>query len=259
MAEGPQGRYTVEAAYFRSNKEKINPISAFSASHVSLKPTMANIRKSVRILDEQASLRYLADIDKLSDEQLLEHNYYKGFPCVHGHVIRDATYHWCYHCARKISSNRCGFDINYLHVDYKTKYFRLWGKVKIGNSDECWTIQTKGDQAPTRIHMPSYRSEYSAQKCEHVSFHKALYQCAWGDVGKLVVTRTCGNPWCGNPLHMTSSWNRSYPPQKVNPMVTEFEAEKLMLYGRLKNNEIISNIGFRMAITNPLESKETEE
>lgn len=219
---------------------------------------MADIRKP---LAEHADFRYVADIKSMSDEQLLEHGYYRGFHCAHGHTIRDSMYHWCYHCAHKIKSNRCGFDLNYIYVDYKPKYHRLWTRVEIGEMEECWPINLPGDakKGPRRIHMPSYRSQYSNQKCEHVSVHKAIYQCAWGDVGKLVVTHTCGNKWCGNPLHMASSWNRCYPPNKVSPLVLKFEAEKLMLYGRMKDADLISNVGFRMAITNPLEAKETDE
>ena len=66
--------------------------------------------------------RYIPNIENISQKDLDVAGYYKGFPCVYGHVIRDKKDHWCYHCAIKIQSNLCGFDINYLHTDYKIKY-----------------------------------------------------------------------------------------------------------------------------------------
>ena len=66
------------------------------------------------------------------------------------------------------------------------------------------------------------------KKSENVNAHKAIYQCAWGDVGSLSVTRVCGNPFCGNPLHMVSSWNKGHLPNSIQPFHIEFDAQKLM-------------------------------
>ena len=41
----------------------------------------------------------IPDIDKMSPEKLDAHGYYKGYPCLHNHSIREKTDHWCYHCA----------------------------------------------------------------------------------------------------------------------------------------------------------------
>ena len=94
-----------------------------------------------------------------------------------------------------------------------------------------------GGGTPKRVCLPSYRSGYSKQKSENVNIHKAVYQCAWGDVGALVVTRLCSNPKCANPLHMVSSFNRNYPPASVTPLEIDFKAEKLMLFNRQSHRE----------------------
>lgn len=211
---------------------------------------MANLTET-----KAPSFRYINLLENYSEEHLNNLGYYKGFPCAHGHVIRDMEQHWCYECAKKILSNVCGFDVNYLHKDYKTKYAKLWTQIKITFPDECWNIDTKGSKTPKRVCFPSYRSFYSKQKSENINIHKVIYQCAWGDVGSLVVTRVCSNVHCCNPLHMVSSWNRNYPPQQVHPLETEFKAEKLMLYNRqLHQKEGIRPVverHYRQTITHP--------
>ncbi|MEY2997877.1 MAG: hypothetical protein RIQ82_1258 [Bacteroidota bacterium] len=212
---------------------------------------MANLHRSEKKVIETVKFRFIPSIDDLDDSQLDSAGYYRGFVCPHGHTVRDRKENWCYHCVHKIQSNLCGFDINYLHVEYKAKYEKLWKKIAIGSMGECWAIDTPGPYAPKRVCMPSYRSAYSHQKAENLSFHKAIYNCAWGDVGGMVVTRLCGNPRCGNPLHMVSSWNKLFPPESIHPFVLEFQAEKLMVYGKNKNNPLLFNQSFRNAITFP--------
>lgn len=205
--------------------------------------------------------RFVSLIDNLNESQLENEGYYHGYPCPHGHTIRDIEQHWCYHCARKIASNVCGFDVNYLHKAYKVRYASLWRQIDIGLPQDCWEIQGATERTPKRICIPSYRSDYSKQKSENVNIHKALYQCAWGDVGSLLVTRMCGNPKCGNPLHMVSSLNvAASPPQSVTPLEIDFKAEKLMLFNRQdvlnQQPEKIVEQSFKRAITNPLYAKE---
>lgn len=212
---------------------------------------MANLYRSEKKAIDAVKFRFVPGIDELDELQLDEAGYYRGFVCPHGHVIRDKIDNWCYHCVHKIQSNLCGFDINYLHVEYKAKYEKLWKKVAIGPMDECWTIEAPGPYTPKRVCMPSYRSAYSHQKSENLSFQKALYNCAWGDVGGMFVTRLCGNPRCGNPLHMVSSWNKLFTPEEIHPFELEFKAEKLMAYGRNKDNPLVFNKAFRQSITFP--------
>jgi len=174
------------------------------------------------------AFRYIKQIDEANENELKKLGYYKGFPCVYGHDIRDVQYHWCYHCVRKIQTNICGFDVNYLHKYYKVRYQELWNCIQINNFDKCW----EGRFNSSRKNFPSYRTHTSARWSENVSIHKLIYQCAWGDVGKNFVTRTCGNPNCFNPLHLKSSWNTSDPPKIINPFDTKFMYEKLMLAGK---------------------------
>ena len=70
--------------------------------------------------------------------------------------------------------------------------------------------ETNRVKSPNRICFPSYRTFIVDKNQENVNAHKAIYQCAWGDIGSMSVTRLCSNPWCGNPLHMISSWNKVF-------------------------------------------------
>ena len=203
----------------------------------------------------ETQFRYVRDIHLLSDQELRENGYYRGFVCPHGHTIRDMTHHWCYHCVLKIRSNICGFDVNYMDPEYKVKYEKLWKRIRVSDINECWEIALPGVKSPKRICMPSYRAIYTDNKAEKVNVHKAIYQAAWGDVGSMFVTRVCGNPWCGNPLHMVSTWNAGMPPKRIHPFCTKYEAEKLMLMSRArllgKTQEVVQN-QYKPTITHPL-------
>ena len=219
---------------------------------------MANLNSKLIDIASQINFRYVQNINTLSSNDLESLGYYRGFACPHGHTIRDTTNHWCYDCVQRIKSNICGFDINYLHPYYKHKYHDLWKRINITHPEDCWVIEGAGKNAPKRICIPSYRSFYSNRKSENVTTHKAIYQCAWGDVGSLTVSRLCGNLQCGNPLHMISSWNRGKAPQSVTPLDTEFQAEKLMLYARQSHTgksiqPVIQSL-FKHTITHPLEA-----
>jgi len=220
---------------------------------------MADLYRSVKKGAPGASFQHVPGIEQMSDEMLENIGYYRGFPCPHGHTIRHTDEHWCYLCIRKISSNICGFDINYLHTDYKIKYQKLWARLTIGPLSDCWEIKNNSPYTPKRFCFPSYRSLYSKQKAENVTFHKAIYQCAWGDIGSHVVTRTCGNPLCGNPLHLTSSWNRPYPPRSIAPFETQFDPEKLMRYAQSGNSYTLQEASFKKTIIKPKEVKERPE
>jgi hypothetical protein len=220
---------------------------------------MANLHRDAKTSRGTRGFRPLPNPSVLSDEILEKLGYYKGFSCPHNHTIRDKEEHWCYFCVKKILSNVCGFDINYLEYDYKFKYHKLWSLISVGAPDECWEIKNSGKYAPKRFCFPSYRSAYSKQKAENVTFHKAIYQCAWGDIGSNVVTRLCNNSLCVNPLHLVSSWNREFPPKTVHPLCFEFDPNKLMFYARHGNSPAPQESQFRSTIASPLIHKEIEE
>lgn len=227
---------------------------------------MANLRlrltQTIKTVMTQASFRHIPDIDSLETNELENHGFYRGFQCPHNHFIRDIKNHWCYHCIEKILSNNCGFNINFIHDDYKVKYLQLWKRILPGDWEDCWTLTSQGKANTKRVCFPSYRSFYSHQKSENVSLHKVLYQCAWGDVGNLTVTRSCGNQECLNPLHLVSSWNRKTPPASISPFYTEFEAEQLMLFGKTKlRNNIQALIlkDIKPTIAHPLDVAENSE
>jgi len=200
---------------------------------------------------KKTPFRFVAEIERLDEHELNSLGYYQGFPCALGHTIRDSKEHWCYSCVRKILSNICGFDLNYQHRYYKVRYHELWARINVGPMDECWTTSFPN----YRKNFPSYRTATSARWSENVSLHKLIYQCAWGDVGKNFVTRTCGNNNCFNPLHMRSQWNTSSPPKTIAPFCTEFIYEKLMLCGAREASEMdldeILKGAYRLPIPSP--------
>ena len=62
---------------------------------------------------------------------------------------------------------------------------------------------------------------------------------------------------------MVSTWNRTYPPSKVYPLVIKFDAEKLMLVGKQLRekksmDEVVKNT-YKMPITNPQYAKDPPE
>ena len=213
---------------------------------------MANVLRGYKPVKEQVNFRYLRSTEP---ETLERWGYYHGFPCAFGHTIRDSTNHWCYECVLKIKSNFCGFDLNYLNLDYKASMHKLWQRVEIGAWDECWNITDPGTKALNRVWMPSYRSLTDNTTGNNVTVQKAIYTCAWGDVGRLTVSRTCNNPRCCNPLHMVTSWNRKSPPKVAAPFCTEYQVEKLMLLADMERKGLdvtkVIQREFKASITAP--------
>lgn len=217
---------------------------------------MANVLRGYRPKKDQVNFRYLRSTDPKTAERW---GYYQGFPCVFGHTLRDSTNHWCYECVLKIKSNFCGFDMNYFNLSYKHSMYQLWRRVKIGAWDECWDIVDPGTKTLNRVCMPSYRSSTDSSIGNNVTVHKAIYASAWGDVGRLTVSRTCNNLRCCNPLHMVSSWNRKSPPKVVSPFCIEYQVEKLMLLADLERKGMDTSKmiqrEFRASITAPKDAQ----
>lgn len=206
-----------------------------------------------------ANFRYVPHISDLTTEQLEKHGYYVGFPCPFSHTIRDSQSHWCYHCALKIQSNLCGYDVNYIDPNYKKQIIKLWQSIQIGDWEECWPLDLPGTKTPKRMCFPSYRAAYTKQLSENISPHKAIYMCSWGDIGSMPVTRLCKDPWCGNPLHLVSTWNRLYPPQKLLPFDIELNPAKLMALTKARVTGQIHQLieaSYRPTIMHPLEVKD---
>jgi hypothetical protein len=198
-------------------------------------PRMANLSKHCKyrryMFTKGLSMRLLPqETASLSAEVLDANGYYRGFPCPLGHTIRDKEKHWCYHCAVRIQSNICCFDVNYLLPSYQVKALSIWSMVEVRDKNECWPIKSPGQRGkyPDRVCMPSYRSNLGKELSGRINITKALYTMCWGDIGRLNVTHTCEDPWCANPLHLTSSWNRSVPPRTMSFFELDYDPKKLM-------------------------------
>lgn len=214
------------------------------------------------LLTKTVSFQYLGNLNKNTPKELEKLGYYVGFPCAHNHQIRNKETHACYECTHKITSNVCGFDVNYLNNTYKHKYVSLWDSIEIGDLNDCWELKTSVNTRKKRICLPSYRSAYTKQKSENVTLQKAIYQCAWGDVGSFSVTRTCKNPNCLNPLHLVSVFNKSFAPQTIAPFGVEFEPEKLICFSQHQRQgtlDLFLRRQYKHSITNPRLVKEPHE
>jgi hypothetical protein len=52
-------------------------------------------------------------------------------------------------------------------------------------------------------------------------------------------------------LHLISSWNKLFYPEEIHPFEVEFQAEKLMQYGRDKNDPHLFTKNHKQAIVFP--------
>lgn len=190
-------------------------------------------------------LPHLPLIDEYTDEMLDAEGFYHGFPCVHGHTIRNKKQHWCYHCVHRISQNVCGFDLNYLDKFYKINVKNFLDLVDIQGPDDCWEYLYKVN----RHCFPSYRS-INGKRTDNMSPMKVMYHVAWGDTGNLYVNRRtdlCDNPRCVNPLHLKTKFNFDIPPKDVQPLVTEYDWMKINHYNNLKKKGLVEK--YRIAQT----------
>ncbi len=221
--------------------------------------TIKTAPKLLQLAKSLVTIPFIENIHELSNEQLKPHGFYQGFYCPHGHRVRHLDDHWCYECVRKIQNNNCGFDINYLNKNYKSRLFMLWNQISVGEWDECWEVPWL---ATKRTRFPSYRTLNNPKTNDNVNIHKVIYQCAWGDVGKMFVTRTCKNKNCLNPLHLVSSWNRTFPPKTMHPFCVEFDPAKAMQHAQnqLRDKPIpIVEQQYKNTIQHPLVHKNTPD
>jgi hypothetical protein len=197
------------------------------------------------------TFKNVLNLDEMTPDELDKRNFYRGFPCPHGHVIRDKDEHWCYHCVKKIKSNICGFDISYLDALYRNKYQHFFNTVQINSFKEHWHWTS----SKKRLIFPSYRSFNSSRQSDNISIHKLMYHLAWGDVGSLSVARICDDKHCINPLHLASVWNRFAYPKEVHPMEFVIKPEKL-LQSFYVPKELILESQYKNTIQHPLEVSE---
>lgn len=204
-----------------------------------------------------SKLFYVRDIDLLSDDQLKQEGFYKGMICPHNHTIRSLEDHSCYHCVRKIQSNLCGMNINFLSAPYKHKVRDLFNDIQIGELDECW----ESNRAAGRIRIASYRST-PERPTDNVTAAKTIYNATWGDVGKVTVVRSCKNKRCLNPLHLYSNYNVFYLPQEIHPFVLDFDPNELCQYMVLKKEGLLEQHfkkQYRETINHPLAMNDITE
>jgi hypothetical protein len=96
---------------------------------------------------------------------------------------------------------------------------RFWGKVDVGQPDECWEWQA-GCYTDKRVpHLPKYGCVY--RKIDGVSkylkAHRVAYESANGAIPEgMQVLHTCDNPPCCNPDHLYLGTPQSNTYDKVS-------------------------------------------
>ena len=178
-------------------------------------------------------LPYIPMINEYTDRMLDQINFYNGYPCVHGHTIRNKGKEWCYHCAHKISQNICGFDINYFDKNYKINVKKFLQFVNIKGPNDCWVYE----HDELRHVFPSYRSINAKKRADNMTAMKVMYHIAWGDTGKLYVqrnTKLCSNPKCVNPRHLKTHFNHAVPPKTIHPLEVEYDWTKINHFNHLE-------------------------
>ena len=152
-------------------------------------------------------------------------------------MFRDEDHHWCEKCVRKITSNICGFDINFLSSRYrKPSVVRLLKSLPLDlGPDECWPIEDCHDENK-RIVIPRPSKTYETAYTK-TAYRKLLYLLFWGDIGKARVSMNtpphgpCADPNCCNPLHMVSAFNVSpTAPRDFSYLNLEIDPEKFAMY-----------------------------
>jgi hypothetical protein len=226
-------------------------------SALTMANTLTNRKYRAKNILDGLNFRYLPNEENETLEAL---GYYRGFSCPFGHQIRDKKEHWCYHCVRRIQGNICGLDINYLHNIYQQDAREVLSLVEIKKPTECWPIHLEDDsyreyKTPKRINFPSYRTGQMDRRTDRVSIHKAIYTFTWGDVGSMRVSRRCRNKWCGNPLHMCSSWNRADLLKDFHYLDLELNPKKLLLMAKRHRHNLpiedLIAISYRPTISSP--------
>jgi hypothetical protein len=170
-------------------------------------------------------------------KSLDEQGFYEGTPCHRGHTIRDKEKHWCYHCVKMIQSGLCGVDFNYMEYQYRPKFYHFFNEVleeadvSIADTDKCWTPKAESGWSKKTLTYDSWKTHFHSKGRDYrENLPKVMYTLFHGDIGKMSVTRSCGNKQCLNPLHLTSSWNFLHPPTKFDYLHLELEKDKMATF-----------------------------
>jgi hypothetical protein len=166
-----------------------------------------------------------------------EQGFYEGTPCHRGHSIRDKEKHWCYHCVQMIQSGICGVDFNYMEYQYRTKLYHFLNEVleesgmTVANTAKCWLPRAESGWPRKTVNYDSWKTHFHAKGHDYrEKLPKVMYTLFHGDIGKMSVTRTCGNKQCLNPLHLTSSWNFLHLPTKFDYLHLELDQSKMSTF-----------------------------
>lgn len=163
----------------------------------------------------------------LADPKLFQRLTYMGFPCPRGHVVRHHHHHWCVQCMADVLKNHCGMTLNDVEISHSSFYPQFFEcVVPPKRFDECWSMREEflalKDRNYPRLTALTYRTGLAGVS-HTISLTKFVYNFFWGDAGALVVTKTCKNAACWNPLHMKCCFNIQPPPKRVDPLSLAFD------------------------------------
>jgi hypothetical protein len=179
---------------------------------------------------------------------VIPHYFYKGQPCVHGHLYRHKMHHWCLECAAKIYRNECGANINKIDYSHMGYYHPVISDLPTNlDISQCWILpknrRSSNDKKP-RFSALTYRSP-SIDRAESILLSRFFYFYFWGDIGTVIVNRLCSNACCWNPFHLKSTFNQFEFTNTISPFKTKINIDELKNYNEYlhnKGNKVYLNI-----------------
>lgn len=138
-------------------------------------------------------------------KRLLE-PHYPGIPCLHAKhsgddgllsAMRDSETHACLECLETIAEGRFGLDITRIAKKYRSRAYKFWSKVDVGEWNECW--RWRAEPIARQLYHIWPRAQIKSRWGHHPI--QVMMWLTWGDTGRLGNTSLCGERRCMNPLH----------------------------------------------------------
>lgn len=131
-------------------------------------------------------------------------------PCLHaahnlatqdGRVLRYSDTMACLACTEGLRRPQLQLDVNRIEPRYQPKFLEFWASVDIKDPSECWPWAGYRHKSG-RAEFPFRRGQCNDKQRSHWSPARVAFWFSWGDVVRLSIRHTCGNPHCCNPLHL---------------------------------------------------------
>jgi len=105
----------------------------------------------------------------------------------------------CVRCCSALLEGRLTIDVHRIDRRWRRRFLEFWSFVRITGPADCWTWQGRKRSNGKGVVV---WSRHWASRSNNFSPSRAAFWLSWGDIGRLPITHTCGNPDCCNPLHL---------------------------------------------------------